>query len=100
MAELRANFDHALLVVLTALTVSCDPETIVLGGGISKSLASSLPHYEEALRENLHSSPRLVLPQLGEMSGAVGAAVSGLHHVYPELGVAVDALATLPRRAE
>ncbi|MEV8249865.1 ROK family transcriptional regulator [Microbacterium sp. NPDC076768] len=100
LAQLRTHFDHALLVVLTALTVSCDPETIILGGGISKSLASSLPRYEDALKENLNSSPRLVLPQLGDMSGAVGAAVSGLHRVYPELGVAVDALATLPRRAE
>lgn len=99
LSQLRAQFDQALLIVLTALTVSCDPEMIVLGGGISKSLKSSLSRYEDALRQNLNSSPRLVLPELGDMSGAVGAAVSALHRVYPELGVEADALASLPQQA-
>lgn len=99
LAPLRAQFDQALLIVLTALTVSCDPEMIVLGGGISKSLTSSLSRYEDALRQNLDSSPRLVLPELGDMAGAVGSAVSGLQRVYPELGVEAEALATLPQRA-
>lgn len=97
LSQLRAQFDQALLIVLTALTVSCDPEMIVLGGGISKSLRSSLSRYEDALRQNLNSSPKLVLPKLGDMSGAVGAAVAGLHHVYPELGVEAAALASLPQ---
>lgn len=99
LAPLRAQFDQALLIVLTALAVSCDPEMIVLGGGLSKSLTSSLSRYEDALRQNLNFSPRLVLPELGDMSGAVGSAVSGLQRVYPELGVEADALATLPQRA-
>ncbi|TFC05234.1 ROK family transcriptional regulator [Cryobacterium mannosilyticum] len=96
ITTLRGNFDHALLIVLTAITVSCEPEIIVLGGGIAKSLASSLTRYEDALRQNLHSSPKLVLPGLGDMSGAVGAAVSGLHRAYRELGVSPDALTSLP----
>lgn len=99
LAPLRAQFDQALLIVLTALTVSCDPEMIVLGGGLSKSLTSSLSRYEDALRQNLNFSPRLVLPELGDMSGAVGSAVSGLQRMYPELGVEAEALATLPQRA-
>lgn len=99
LEQLRAQFDQALLIVLTALTVSCDPEIIVLGGGISKSLASSLSRYEDALRQNLNFSPKLKLPGLSDMSGAVGAAVSGLHRIYPGLGVDVEALAS-PRDAQ
>lgn len=98
LAQLRAQFDQGLLIVLTALTVSCDPEMIVLGGGISKSLASSLSRYEDALRQNLNFSPKLVLPALGDISGAVGAAVSALHRVYPEFGIGTDALASLPQQ--
>ncbi|MCU1546583.1 MAG: family transcriptional regulator [Homoserinimonas sp.] len=93
---LRGQFDHALHIVLTAITVSCEPEIIVLGGGIAKSLASSLSRYEDALRQNLHSSPHLVLSELGDMSGAIGASVAGLHRAYRELGVAPDALSALP----
>ncbi|WP_233206249.1 ROK family protein [Cryobacterium sp. N19] len=99
IASLRDQFDQALLIVLTALAVSCEPEIIVLSGGIAKSLSSSFSRYEDALRQNLQYAPRLVLSGLGDMSGAVGAAVSGLHRAYQELGVASDALATLPRRA-
>jgi predicted NBD/HSP70 family sugar kinase len=93
---LRGQFDQALHIVLTAITVSCEPEIIVLGGGIAKSLASSLSRYEDALRQNLRSSPRLVLSELGDMSGAIGASVAGLHRAYLELGVAPDALSSLP----
>lgn len=93
---LRGQFDQALHIVLTAITVSCEPEIIVLGGGIAKSLATSLSRYEDALRQNLHSSPRLVLSRLGDMSGATGASVAGLHRSYQALGVAADDLATLP----
>jgi len=93
---LRTHFDQALLIVLTAIAVSCEPELIVLGGGISKSLTSSLDQYQDSLRQNLRTSPRLVPAALGDFSGAVGAVVSALHRVYRELGVEEGALGELP----
>lgn len=94
----RNEFDHALVIALTAITVSCESDIIVLGGGIARSLTSDLSRYEEALREHLQFSPQLVHPALGDLSGAIGAAVSSLHRAYAELGVPASALAELPSR--
>ena len=93
---LRAHFDQALLIVLTAIAVSCEPDVIVLGGGISKSLATSLDQYQDSLQQTLRSSPQLIPAALGDFSGAVGAVVSALHSVYRSLGVEEEALGELP----
>jgi len=96
LLALRGHFDHALLIVLTAIAVSCEPETIVLGGGIAKSLTGNLDRYQLALEQNLRMSPRLVPAQLGDFSGAVGALVASMHVAYRALGVDESALALLP----
>lgn len=96
VAALRTHFDHALLIVLTAIAVSSEPEVIVLGGGISNSLLGSLSRYEDSLRQNLRVAPRLTLAELGDYSGAAGAIVSSLQAVYSKLGVDALALADLP----
>jgi glucokinase len=93
---LRAHFDHALLIALTAITVSCEPNTIVLGGGIAKSLTSSLDRYQATLEHNLRMSPKLLPAVLGDYSGAVGAVVASLHTVYAGLGIQEQFLAHLP----
>lgn len=93
---LRAQFDHALMIVLTAISVSCEPETIVLGGGIAKSLTTSLGQYRAALERNLSISPALVPTLLGDFSGAVGAVVASLHALYTDLGIEQQFLAELP----
>ncbi|MFE4951049.1 ROK family protein [Leifsonia sp. NPDC056665] len=94
--SLRAHFDQALLIVLAAATVSCDPQVIVLGGGISKSLASTLDRYQVALQQNLRASPRLAVAELGDFSGAVGAVVAALQDAYVEMGVEEGAALALP----
>lgn len=96
IASMRGSFDQALLIVLTAVAVSCEPEVIVLGGGISHSLISNTKHYEVALKENLREAPALVAAELGDFSGAVGAVVSSLHSLYAELGVEKDSFMALP----
>lgn len=93
---LRAQFDQGLLVVLMALVVSCEPSTIVMGGAISKSLSGDLSQYEELLRSTLRYTPRITTAVLGDYSGAVGAAVQGLHAEYLAMGVSRDALTSLP----
>ncbi|MDR6685736.1 glucokinase [Arthrobacter sp. 1088] len=94
--SLRAHFDHALMIVLTAISVSCDPETIVLGGGIAKSLTTSLSRYQATLERNLRVSPTLVPAELGDFSGAAGAVVSSLRAIYADLGIQPEFLADLP----
>lgn|GEM_PF-601550 len=94
--SLRAQFDQALLIVLMAIVVSCEPSTIVLGGGISKSLAGELSQYEESLRTALRYAPKLTPAELGDFSGAAGAAVASLHAEYLAIGVQREALTWLP----
>ncbi|NUP74252.1 MAG: ROK family protein [Sinomonas sp.] len=96
LQRIRLQFDEAINVVLAALTVACDPQVIVIGGGIAASLNTSLSRYAEALERNLGVSPRLVKADLGRYSGAAGALVAALHGVYGELGVHEASILTLP----
>jgi predicted NBD/HSP70 family sugar kinase len=96
---LLMQFDNAVVVALTALVVSSDPDVIVLGGGIAKSLGSRLPRYSAALRRALGFDVRIAPAGLGDYSGAVGAAVAGLQTTYDEMGVPPALTATLPTRA-
>lgn len=93
--ELRALFDEGLQIVLTAVAVACDPDTIVVGGGIAKSLTGDLPRYEAELIRTLNASPALTYTELGDFSGAAGAVVAALHTLYAQLGADED-LSGLP----
>ncbi|GLI26404.1 sugar kinase [Agromyces rhizosphaerae] len=93
---LRAHFDQAMLIVLSAATVSCEPEVIVLGGGIAKSLARDLGRYATVLEHHLGTAPRLVASELGDFAGATGAVVAALHEVYRGLGIDDRAFRDLP----
>ncbi|WP_400994781.1 ROK family transcriptional regulator [Agromyces sp. GXQ0307] len=94
--SLRAHFDQAMLIVLTAATVSCEPEVIVLGGGIAKSLARDLGRYETVLEHHLGAAPRLTASELGDFAGATGAVVAALHEVYRDMGIDERAFGDLP----
>lgn len=96
LRALRTHFDQALLIVLSAATVSCEPEVIVLGGGIADSLAADLARYEGLIAQHMGHSPRLAPSALGEYAGAHGAAVAALHTRYRELGLDEGQLAGLP----
>lgn len=98
--SLRAQFDQALLIVLMAIVVSCEPTIIVLGGGISKSLAPDLSNYEESLKMALRYAPKLSSAELGDFSGAVGAVVASLRAEYQSSGVARDTLISLPNSTQ
>lgn len=95
---LRVQFEQALLVALTAAIVSCDPETIVLGGGIAPSLRGSTDFLRQALIQNLRTAPVIVIAELGDLSGALGAAVQALHKVYLSLGIQIEELPRVPAR--
>ncbi|WP_084079295.1 ROK family transcriptional regulator [Demequina sp. NBRC 110057] len=96
VADVRRGFDDALVTALAAVAVACDPDTIVLGGGIAKSLRDDLPLYQERLTSTLHVAPTLVHTALGDFAGAAGAAVGALHVAYGELDIPEGELVDLP----
>ena len=65
---------------LASLTNVCDPEVIVLGGGVITSLDSHFDRVRERFGDALYSSkwrphPRVEPAQLGEYAGAMGSAI-------------------------
>lgn len=65
---------------LANLTNICDPEVIVIGGGVVESFDEVMPLVQERFAEALYSSevrarPRVVTADLGERAGAIGAAM-------------------------
>lgn len=94
--QLRAEFDQALVGVLTAKAVSIELATIVMGGGIAKSLTEHRRSYQLFLEQNIRIVPTLTSVELGDFSGAAGGVVSALHAVYLDLGVQPPSLAALP----
>lgn len=65
---------------LASLTNICDPEVIVIGGGVIESFATRIDLLEEKFSQSLYSSemrphPRLAPATLGEKAGAIGAAL-------------------------
>lgn len=95
---LRNQFEEALQVALTAAIVSADPEMIVLGGGIAASLQNSLGRLTQGLKKTLGHSPELRIAELGDLSGALGAAVKAHQRIVSAMGVPLDAMHRLPRR--
>ncbi|WP_165570518.1 ROK family transcriptional regulator [Aeromicrobium sp. IC_218] len=99
VASMRAQFDGALVIALTAVTVAAEPDVLVLGGRLAPSLAPHLPAYEAAVAHHVHCTPRLAPAALGSYSGACGAVVAALRGCYRDLGVDEDALGDVPMGA-
>lgn len=64
---------------LASLTNICDPQVIVLGGGVMDSLSAFMSHINEAFSQALYSPemrphPELCQASLGAHAGAIGAA--------------------------
>lgn len=96
LTMLRQQYEQSLIVAITTAVVASDPDVIVLGGGIAASLSGSLAIIEEAVASNLGQSPSITVAQLGDFSGAYGAAIQALHRMYRKLGVHEYDLARLP----
>jgi predicted NBD/HSP70 family sugar kinase len=97
LIAMRRHVEQALLVVLTAAVVSYEPDIIVLGGRIARSMTPHLMELGEALRRIVPSGPPVVPAQLNDLSGALGAVVAALHRVYLGLGLSEQDLVRVPR---
>jgi predicted NBD/HSP70 family sugar kinase len=96
LADLRRQFEHGLLVTITAAVVSADPEIVVLGGAIADSLAGSIESIRNQLRSNVRVAPAIELAVLGDLSGALGASVDAIHRIHTGLGVPSASLFRIP----
>ena len=79
-AQVVDTFIEWIVVGLASLTNVCDPEVIVLGGGVVTSLDQHFDRVRTCFGEALYSSkwrphPRVEPAQLGEYAGAIGSAV-------------------------
>lgn len=97
LVAMRRHVEQAMLIALTAAVVSYEPEIIVLGGGVARSLTPRLEGLGEALRRITPAAPPLVPAQLHDLSGALGAVVAALHRVYLDLGLGQHDLVRVPR---
>ncbi|MFV0407295.1 MAG: ROK family protein [Propioniciclava sp.] len=96
VAQVRRLFDQALLIVLTAVTVSCDPECIVLGGRVGTRVGADIERYRQGLLTTLNMTPTLAVSELGDLSGAAGAVAVSLQHSYRTLGAGEPGISELP----
>ncbi|MFD5628733.1 ROK family protein [Streptomyces sp. NPDC127072] len=71
---------HALADGLAAYTVLCEPELVVLGGGLARAGTDLTDPLREALARRLpfHRPPELALAALGDRAGCQGAALLAL----------------------
>lgn len=79
-AQVVDSFIEWIVVGLASLTNVCDPEVIVLGGGVVTSLDQHFDRVRTRFGDALYSSqwrphPRVEPAQLGEYAGAIGSAI-------------------------
>jgi len=87
LRAVRARFEDGLLLAVVAATAAYEPEVVVLGGGVADSLAAVLPRLQARLRAAVPNPPEVRLSSLGDLAGAIGAVISGLHDAYIAVGV-------------
>lgn len=83
--DVMEKFVDWIAIGLASLTNICDPEVIVLGGGVITSLENHFDMVRTSLEQALYSSkwrphPHVFPAQLGERAGALGAAHFAREH--------------------
>jgi glucokinase len=69
-----------LAIAIANLTVSFDPELIVLGGGVSRSADMLVEPILERMQGAIPTLPKLVVSSLGLRAGVMGAITNVLHN--------------------
>lgn len=84
---LRQEALDALHALFTVVTLAYEPEVIVVGGGVAPALRRWLPDLQASLTEAVPEAPRLVLSQLGDFAGALGALARAWQEALVMLGL-------------
>jgi predicted NBD/HSP70 family sugar kinase len=83
---IQARVLDALFTLVVSLGVAYEPSVIVVGGGVSASLQRMLPTLQERAAAVLAPCPRLVMSELGDPGGAIGATAGALQVVNEVVG--------------
>ena len=96
LAPIRAQFDRGLLLAIVAASVAYEPEAVIIGGGLSAVIAPRLGETIRQLRDLVPAAPDLVIAELGDLSGTLGALAAASKSAYIALGVTEADTAALP----
>lgn len=97
-SEVRTHFSNALFLVSAAIVASTEPEVLVIGGGIAPFLGNEIPSLQELINDSFGYSPKIVISELGQYSGAIGAAIDALQRYFESLGISENTASELPAK--
>lgn len=87
LKELRQEALGAVNALFMTVTLAYEPEVIVVGGGIGPALAPWLPDFSGGLARDVPEAPLVVLSELGDFAGALGALARAWQEALVELGL-------------
>jgi len=87
LKELRQQALTAMLALFTTVTLAYEPEVIVVGGGVGPALGPWLPELTDSLTLDVPEAPVLVLSELGDFAGGLGALARAWQEALVELGL-------------
>lgn len=79
------GFTEHLAMAIVSISAVLDPELIILGGGVSKEADLFLPELEKLAFPVLQSQPKLMVTELGDIAGVMGAVALTLHNTNNQL---------------
>lgn len=82
----RARIVAAMHALCVAMAVAYDLEMVVFGGHGSQQLSEALEQVRKRLATELPAAPELVMSQLGDAAGALGAVAMSLELAQQSLG--------------
>ncbi|MGN8646310.1 ROK family transcriptional regulator [Gracilibacillus sp. HCP3S3_G5_1] len=79
--EIINNFIDEIVVVIVNSINLLNPEKVIIGGGVSESMETVLPHIQRLVNELTPIKTKIELASLSSMAGAIGA----VNYAYQEL---------------
>jgi predicted NBD/HSP70 family sugar kinase len=92
LATLRQSVLQTLVTLLSATMLAYEPDVIVLGGGVSPSLAPWLGELRDRISSASAAATVLTLSSLGDLAGALGAVVDAWSAACSAIGLPRDGI--------